>query len=180
MTRKGRLVFVLQYFKGGHLITDVIGTVNKMHVLKARKKAAKILSDPTIRRVLIPDMYKWRPPPEPEKPEGNSPPVPKVAKRRLTPRIGKSESASIHDNLRPALAKEVDVANVAPKPLRKLVVFDELKERFNIPYGRTHLARLEKIGKFPKRVAIGEGRIGWVESEIEAHIEAMLAKRSGN
>jgi predicted DNA-binding transcriptional regulator AlpA len=53
-----------------------------------------------------------------------------------------------------------------------------LKETYNIPLGRRQIDRLEKAGKFPKRVPVGERRVAWVASEIEAHVEALLAKRS--
>ena len=39
----------------------------------------------------------------------------------------------------------------------------------NIPYSRRHIDRLEVAGKFPKRVAIGDRRVGWVESEIDEY-----------
>ena len=33
-------------------------------------------------------------------------------------------------------------------------------------YSPQHVARLEKAGKFPKRVKLGANRVGWIESEI--------------
>jgi prophage regulatory protein len=32
-------------------------------------------------------------------------------------------------------------------------------------YSPQHIARLEKAGHFPKRVRLGEGRVGWIEQE---------------
>jgi prophage regulatory protein len=29
-----------------------------------------------------------------------------------------------------------------------------------------HIQRLEVAGRFPKRVRLGQGRVGWVESEV--------------
>ena len=46
-----------------------------------------------------------------------------------------------------------------------------------ISYSRPHLRRLEAAGKFPKRVYMGEGRVAWVESEIDAWLEEKLADR---
>jgi len=40
----------------------------------------------------------------------------------------------------------------------------DLKEL--VLYSPQHVARLEKAGKFPKRVQLGPNRVGWVESEV--------------
>ena len=40
----------------------------------------------------------------------------------------------------------------------------DLKEL--VLYSPQHIARLEKAGKFPKRVQLGPNRVGWVESEV--------------
>ena len=40
-----------------------------------------------------------------------------------------------------------------------------------------HIDRLERAGKFPKRVPIGPNRVGWVESEIQDWLNAKIAKR---
>lgn len=37
-----------------------------------------------------------------------------------------------------------------------------------VPFSSQHVLRLEKMGKFPKRIKIGERRVGWRLSEIEA------------
>ena len=50
-----------------------------------------------------------------------------------------------------------------------------------IPLSRTHVTRLEKKGKFPKRHRAGDypnSRVFWIEDEIEAHIQKLLDKRS--
>ena len=60
----------------------------------------------------------------------------------------------------------------------RVLAFSQLKPEKGIPYSRVHLARLEKAGKFPKRVPIGEGRVGWLESEIDQHIDDCAAKRA--
>jgi predicted DNA-binding transcriptional regulator AlpA len=61
--------------------------------------------------------------------------------------------------------------------MAKLLLFGELKEH-GVRYGRRQIDRLEAAGKFPKRVPIGESRVGWVESEIVAHMDALIAGRS--
>lgn len=39
-----------------------------------------------------------------------------------------------------------------------------------IPFTRQHVLRLEKVGKFPKRLKVDNRRIGWLETEIETWI----------
>jgi predicted DNA-binding transcriptional regulator AlpA len=36
---------------------------------------------------------------------------------------------------------------------------------------------LEKAGKWPKRVRLGNNRIGWVYDEIITHLEGLASKR---
>lgn len=35
-----------------------------------------------------------------------------------------------------------------------------------VSYSPAHLDRLEKDGKFPKRVALGQARVAWLEQEV--------------
>ena len=37
--------------------------------------------------------------------------------------------------------------------------------------------RLEKKGKFPKRVQIGPNSVGWIEGEVDQWIERLAAER---
>ena len=46
-----------------------------------------------------------------------------------------------------------------------------------VPYSEAHIWRLEKAGKFPRRVRLGANRVGWVESEVEAWLNSKLAER---
>lgn len=55
----------------------------------------------------------------------------------------------------------------------KLLVYRDLKETRGIHFSYRHLCNLQEQGKFPKRVPIGDKRVGWVESEIDE----WLAKR---
>jgi prophage regulatory protein len=59
---------------------------------------------------------------------------------------------------------------------QRLIPYESLKAKC-IGYSKPHLWRLEKANKFPKRVAIGAGRYGYVESEIDAYIEQKIAER---
>ena len=46
-----------------------------------------------------------------------------------------------------------------------------------IPFTRQHVLRLEKAGKFPRRMRIGARRVGWLLSEIEAWVGERAALR---
>ncbi len=58
----------------------------------------------------------------------------------------------------------------------RLIPYEALAEKC-IAYSKPHLWRLEKAGKFPKRVPIGAGRYGYVEEEIDAYIVQKIAER---
>ena len=51
----------------------------------------------------------------------------------------------------------------------------QLKEL--VLYSPQHIARLEKAGKFPKRIQLGPNRVGWVEGEVLKWLETKLAQR---
>ena len=40
----------------------------------------------------------------------------------------------------------------------------QLKEL--VLYSPQHIARMEKAGRFPRRVVLGPNRVGWVEDEV--------------
>jgi prophage regulatory protein len=58
----------------------------------------------------------------------------------------------------------------------RLLNFPELPEK-GIRYTRTHIDRLEKAGKFPKRVRPSANRVAWVEDEIDDWLKAKVAER---
>jgi prophage regulatory protein len=68
-------------------------------------------------------------------------------------------------------------ANDNRKPA-KLLRYCELKETRGIGYSRRHLYTLETDRKFPKRVPLGENRVGWIESEIDDWISQRAACRA--
>lgn len=68
-------------------------------------------------------------------------------------------------------------ANDNRKPV-KLISFNDLSEKHGITFQRSHLYDLEMENKFPKRVRLGMNRIGWVQSEVEAWLDAKLADRA--
>jgi prophage regulatory protein len=57
----------------------------------------------------------------------------------------------------------------------KLLSKKAVRER--VCYSPQHTARLEKAGKFPKRVRLGQGRVGYVEEEIDQWILDRIAER---
>jgi prophage regulatory protein len=61
----------------------------------------------------------------------------------------------------------------------RILCYDELKPLKGIDYSRAHLWRLEKAGKFPVRVRLGDSKHGWVDSEIDDWIASRMAERKG-
>ena len=57
----------------------------------------------------------------------------------------------------------------------KLLTKKEVRDR--VCYSPQHIARLEKAGQFPRRVRLGQNRVGWVEDEINQWIEARILER---
>ena len=49
--------------------------------------------------------------------------------------------------------------------------------REKVCYSPQHIARLEKAGKFPKRVRLGQGRVAYVEDEVDQWIKDRIAER---
>ena len=52
--------------------------------------------------------------------------------------------------------------------------------RSKVLYSPAHIARLEEAGKFPKRVRLGQGRVGWVEAEVDEWLLARIAERDAH
>jgi prophage regulatory protein len=44
-------------------------------------------------------------------------------------------------------------------------------------YSPQHIDRLEKAGKFPKRVQLGPNRVGWIESEVYDWLKQRILDR---
>ena len=67
--------------------------------------------------------------------------------------------------------------NTTPRLLSK----KQVKEL--VLYSFAHIDRLEKAGLFPQRVRLSPyrtGRVGWLESDVRAWIEAKAAHRHGS
>ena len=44
-------------------------------------------------------------------------------------------------------------------------------------YSPQHVARLETAGKFPKRIKLGQCRVGWIESEVMEWLQERIDSR---
>jgi prophage regulatory protein len=58
----------------------------------------------------------------------------------------------------------------------KILTYPELNPR-GVRLSRRQVYRLEAEGKFPRRVQISPGRVGWLVEEIEAHVAEAIARR---
>ena len=59
----------------------------------------------------------------------------------------------------------------------RLLIYGELSPLKSIRFSRTHLWRLERAGKFPKRIHVGDNSIAWDEDEIDAYLNAKRRER---
>jgi len=59
--------------------------------------------------------------------------------------------------------------------MTKLVSKKELKTVMGVPYSPQHIARLEAVGRFPKRIRLGPNRVAWLQAEVEGWIEERIA-----
>ena len=59
----------------------------------------------------------------------------------------------------------------------RILRFPELKPEKGIPYSRVHTDRLEKAGKFPRRVRLSDNAVGWVEDELDKWLADRAAAR---
>ncbi len=57
----------------------------------------------------------------------------------------------------------------------KLLSKRQVKEL--VLYSFAHIDRLEKEGKFPKRVTLGPNRVGWIEQEVLDWIKRLVDER---
>ncbi|WP_127520027.1 AlpA family phage regulatory protein [Mesorhizobium sp. Z1-4] len=44
-------------------------------------------------------------------------------------------------------------------------------------YSPQHIARLEAAGQFPKRIRLGQNRVGWVEDEVLDWLQQRIDRR---
>jgi len=58
----------------------------------------------------------------------------------------------------------------------QLLDYDALRAK-GVPYSKTQLWRLAKVGAFPKPIKVGAARNAWLEAEIDAWIKTRMAER---
>ena len=71
--------------------------------------------------------------------------------------------------------REARPNQLARTPIR-LVNRDGLVAR-GINYSRSHLWRLERELRFPRRVRLGNGRVAWIEAEVDEYLARLAAAR---
>jgi prophage regulatory protein len=69
-----------------------------------------------------------------------------------------------------------DDAPMTPLPERSLRLA-EVQQL--VPYSKMHIDRLEKEGRFPKRIHLGVGRVVWLQSEVMAWLQSKRAEAQG-
>ena len=60
--------------------------------------------------------------------------------------------------------------------VKKFIVLPQVQEI--VPYSASHIWRLERSGKFPKRIRLGGNRVAWLQSEVESWVEGKIAARA--
>ncbi|MCP4408373.1 MAG: AlpA family phage regulatory protein [Gammaproteobacteria bacterium] len=58
----------------------------------------------------------------------------------------------------------------------KLLSKRQVKEM--VLYSPQHIARLEAAGQFPKRVQLGNNRVGWIEEEVLDWLQIRIDARN--
>ena len=60
----------------------------------------------------------------------------------------------------------------------KMLSKRQLKEL--VLYTPQHIQRLENAGKFPKRVKLGNNRVGWIEAEVLEWLQERIDARDND
>ena len=61
----------------------------------------------------------------------------------------------------------------------RFVLHSQLLPEFGVGWSNVHLLRLEKEGKFPLRVRIGNNTVAWLFAELVAWVEQRVAQSRG-
>jgi prophage regulatory protein len=64
--------------------------------------------------------------------------------------------------------------------LAMLRLLSKRQVRDRVLYSFAHIDRLEKAGLFPKRVRLGQGRVGWVEEEVLEWLRRKIEARDSS
>jgi prophage regulatory protein len=59
----------------------------------------------------------------------------------------------------------------------RLIYFAQLRSEKGIRFTRQHVGRLQKAGKFPRSVPLGENTKPFIEEEIDEYVASRVAER---
>jgi prophage regulatory protein len=59
----------------------------------------------------------------------------------------------------------------------RVISYSKLEAEKGIRFSREHIRRLVKAKKFPSPLDLGDHTIGWIDSELDAWLEAKAARR---
>ncbi len=62
--------------------------------------------------------------------------------------------------------------------LHHLRIITQKELRLLVPYTPQHILRLEKAGKFPRRIRLGANRVGWRLVDIEALLASRMTAQA--
>jgi prophage regulatory protein len=60
---------------------------------------------------------------------------------------------------------------------RETIIIGSAERKRRVPYSDVHIWRLEQAGRFPKRIKLGERRVGWDLDEVLDWIDARKSQR---
>lgn len=92
----------------------------------------------------------------------------------LAPRAVRRNASAVSGARPPSPHCPTQGLAITPTPCR-LITGAELRQI--VPYTGQHILRLEKSGKFPRRIKVGPNRVAWLLSEIEAWVAARVSER---
>ena len=49
----------------------------------------------------------------------------------------------------------------------RILSFNDLRTLKGVSFSREYIRRLERQGRFPKRVPVGSRAVGWIEDEVD-------------
>lgn len=153
---ENEIVYAITLEKDGTQSIQVVGRIRDMTFEQARQAATELKSKI---QLATPTPSSPRPP----------------RRRRIHRQRSRIEELA---NSAPSGPSSPPAPINSPTSPYKLLSFAELKSKYNIPLSRRRIDQLETEENFPRRVPIGSFRVAWVAVEIEAFIEARMAKRS--
>ena len=68
--------------------------------------------------------------------------------------------------------------NTTNQPAQRVLSQQTVLDR--VPVSRTTLWRMERAGLFPRRIQVSAHRVGWIEADVNAWVEARRRDHDGN